>query len=100
MKEKKIYNLIINDEYARHKAKKKSSKEPIIKQMPAYDPDAEISSLTLTIPTWISSMNRTKSIAKFSEVTTNGLCKLEQQLNALSDTIKEFKKIIEEEYHE
>ena len=49
---------------------------------------------------WISSMNRTKSIAKFSEATTQGLWKLEQQLNALSDAIKELKKIIEEEYHE
>lgn len=60
--------------------------------MPVYDPDAEISSLTLTIPMWIGSMNRTKSIAKFSEAATQGLWKLEQQLNALSDAIKELKK--------
>ena len=29
-----------------------------IKQMPAFDPDAEIVSLTLTIPSWIDSINR------------------------------------------
>ena len=93
-------NRLSDKQRAKQEAKKKRSKEPVIKQMPAYDPDAEISSLTLTIPMWISSMNRTKSIAKFSEATTQGLWKLEQQLNALSDAIKELKKIIEEEYHE
>ena len=29
-----------------------------IKQMPTFDPDAEIISLTLTIPSWIDSINR------------------------------------------
>ena len=29
-----------------------------IKQMPAYDPDAEIISLALTIPSWIDSIKR------------------------------------------
>jgi hypothetical protein len=33
-----------------------------VKDMPAYDPDAEISSLTLTIPSWISSIERTKLV--------------------------------------
>ena len=93
-------NRLSDKKRAKQEVQKKRNKEPVIKQMPVYDPDAEISSLTLTIPMWISSMNRTKSIAKFSEATTQGLWKLEQQLNALSDAIKEFKKIIEEEYHE
>lgn len=33
--------------------------EANVKDMPAFDPDAEILSLTLTIPSWISSINRT-----------------------------------------
>lgn len=93
-------NWLLDKKRVKQEAKKKRSNEPIIKQMPKYDPDAEISSLTLTIPMWISSMNRTKSIAKFSEATTQGLWKLEQQLNSLSDAVKELKKIIEEEYDE
>lgn len=34
--------------------------KPEIKNLPAYDPDADLKSLTLTIPSWISSINRTK----------------------------------------
>ena len=33
---------------------------PSIKDMPAYDPDAEITGLTLTIPSWCSSITRVK----------------------------------------
>lgn len=80
--------------------KRKQKNEPEIKQMPLYDPDAEISSLTLTIPTWISSIHRTMTIANLNQATTNGLWKLEQQLNALNAAILELKKNIQEEYHD
>ena len=36
-----------------------------IKNMPVFDPDAEIASLTLTIPSWISSIERTRTNADF-----------------------------------
>lgn len=42
---------------------------PSVKDMPEYDPDAEINSLTLTIPTWRSSIERTKSHANLSAIT-------------------------------
>ena len=64
-----------------------SRKKPVvtapIKQMPAYDPDAEISSLSLTIPSWISSIERTVSNADFSSATDSAKNKLREQLNAL-----------------
>lgn len=39
------------------------AEQPAIKTMPAYDPDAEVAGLTLTIPSWMSSIDRTKSMA-------------------------------------
>ncbi len=73
---------------------------PEIKQMPKYDPDAEISSLTLTIPTWVSSMKRTLSIANFHQASTEALWKLEQKLNDLKIAIEILQDAVEEEYHE
>lgn len=58
-----------------------------VKNMPVYDPDAEISSLTLTIPSWISSINRTCSTADLSSVTDNARSKLENQLLELTKAI-------------
>ena len=42
---------------------------PSVKDMPSYDPDAEISSLTLTIPSWCSSLSRAISHADLQAVT-------------------------------
>ena len=58
-----------------------------VKDMPAYDPDALISSLALTIPSWVSSINRTCSAANLSVVTDNARSKLEKQLLELKETI-------------
>lgn len=58
-----------------------------IKEMPAYDPDAEISSLTLTIPSWVSSINRTRSVANFRKISINARCNLMNELLALMETI-------------
>lgn len=49
-----------------------------VKIMPEYDPDAEISSLAFTVPSWTSSINRVRSSAKFNEV-SDGAC---ERLNA------------------
>jgi len=83
----------------RIKKENKNIQKPVIKQMPKYDPDAEISSLTLTIPMWISSLKRTQSIAKFDEASTGALYKLDAQLQALKDSIGEIQNTIQEEYH-
>lgn len=73
---------------------------PEIKQMPKYDPDAGLSSLTLTIPMWISSINRAIDITDFNCVSTSALWKLEQTLFDLSNSIETIRKKIEERYHE
>ena len=68
-----------------------------VKDMPAYDPDAEISSLALTIPSWVSSINRTSSAANFHEISRNARCKLEKELLELKETIENMLIAIKEE---
>lgn len=59
-----------------------------IKDMPAYDPDAEIQSLTLTIPSWISSIERTCATAKFSEASSKARGCLEKELHELQHVVE------------
>ena len=61
--------------------------EPVIKQVPQYDPDAELSSLALTIPTWISSMNRAIKNADLENASLRAKWKLFQCLNDMKSTI-------------
>lgn len=67
-----------------------------IKEMPAYDPDAEVSSLILTIPSWISSIDRARSTSDFSKVTENACHRLEKELTELKMTIDNMLSIIKE----
>jgi len=55
------------------RASKMQSEKPTIaiKNMPEYDPDAELSSLCLTIPSWISSIERVKKNVNLTEVSDN-----------------------------
>lgn len=69
---------------------------PGIKKMPKYDPDAELSSLSFTIPSWISSMDRTLNVADFTNSSYNARIKLLNALNSLSNTIILLKDKIEE----
>lgn len=59
-----------------------SSKASIgsIKKMPVYDPDSEITRLTLTIPSWISSIQKTRSSIKINEASESAKDKLMQSL--------------------
>lgn len=54
-----------------------------IKNMPKYDPDAEISSLAFTVPTWINSMERVKTKADLSCCTEEGKNRLINTLQTL-----------------
>lgn len=60
--------------------KREAAAGTTVKDMPAFDPDAEINSLALTIPSWISSIDRTRSAAKFPLLTSKGRSRLEQEL--------------------
>lgn len=60
-----------------------SQKVVTIKDMPAFDPDAELSSLALTIPSWISSMERVKNVTDMSKVSDTAKNILTEKLEAL-----------------
>lgn len=55
-----------------------------LKQMPAYDPDADIISLTLTIPSWIDSINRKCCNASYENNTRHAVDGLVSALTKLS----------------
>ena len=58
-----------------------------VKTAPAYDPDSEISSLTLTVPTWIIAMNRTVEMTNMDIITEKARNALRVELVALRGAI-------------
>lgn len=61
-----------------------------IKRIPSYDPDAEISSLALTIPSWIASIDRKCSNTIMEETSAQArqnLIKALTELSLVSDEI-------------
>ena len=71
-----------------------------IKRMPQYDPDAEFSSLALTVPMWSHSITRLQTIGKFSEASSEILTKLDHELHLLKGKIENLQNTIEEELNE
>lgn len=68
----------------------------LVKQMPDYDPDAEVSGLTLTIPSWISSIQRTHTAAEFPVISAGALEGLTEQLLCLTESIERLMRAIKE----
>lgn len=67
-----------------------------IKEMPPYDPDAEIASLALTIPSWISTIKRVQSIANLPLISSDARQRIKTQLYQLSDTATSFLNVVKE----
>lgn len=66
-----------------------------VKDMPSYDPDAEIASLTLTIPAWVSSIRRINQSVNFSAISSGAkqaarkeLILLKHEVEAVLHTIR------------
>lgn len=59
-----------------------------VKNMPSYDPDAEIASLTLTIPTWISSMRRVNQSVDFTAVSADAKQAAQKELTLLKNEVE------------
>lgn len=70
---------------------------PSVKDMPEFDPDAEISSLTLTIPSWKSSIERAKNTANLTIVSPQAKGNLVQALLELRKTIADLLSEMEDE---
>ena len=62
------------------------SAKPSVKDMPQYDPDAEISSLTLTVPSWTSSMQRSEKVMDLEKTSTKARFEF---INAVESLIKQ-----------
>jgi len=76
--------------------KNEAPQQPSVKDMPEFDPDAEVTELTLTIPSWIGSINRTIAHAHIDIVSDTARMKLAKALNTLKDTIDKMLEIIKE----
>ena len=64
--------------------------------MPKFDPDAELSSLSLTIPSWCSSIERVMNVTDFQRSSKEGKKRLKVQLSNLMTVIDKITKILEE----
>lgn len=60
---------------------------PSVKDMPAYDPDGEVASLSLTIPSWNSSIDRVFTKTNLHEVSSKAKTQLKAELMALRDSV-------------
>ena len=81
---------------ATSRAPRKKEKAPGIRNMPKYDPDAEISSLALTIPSWISSIERAAERTNFEKISFQASGKLKEQLSMLQSTVTKVRRFLEE----
>lgn len=88
----------ILDEYVPLNTVAKIDNEPklLIKNTPDYDPDLEISSLALTIPSWINTINRTQKAVHNQDTSTDKRNKLIAQLLNLQSAISDLLSIIKE----
>lgn len=66
-----------------------------VKDMPKYDPDASVAELYLTMPSWISSMNRTKKNTDFSQISAHARAELSNVLCSMNETINEMMSMLE-----
>ena len=65
------------------------SETSAIKAMPTFDPDAEVVGLTLTIPSWTSSIERTKSAADLNIISSAAKYRLADVLEELQGKVRE-----------
>ena len=68
-----------------------------IKEMPAYDPDAELNRLTYTIETWDRSITRAKENADFQKTTEEGRAALFRALKILAGDTENLLHMLEEQ---
>jgi hypothetical protein len=79
---------------AAKRTEEKHPYSPKIKEMPIQDPDAELKSLTFTIPSWMGSIQRARERTNLSTTTEEARQKLDHQLAALSFLAEQLRKQI------
>lgn len=71
--------------------------QPSVKDMPTFDPDATLTELTLTMPSWLGSIKRAKEHTDFSIVSEAAKSKLSTLLHQFGDAIADMISIIQED---
>ncbi len=66
-----------------------------IKQMPAYDPDAELNGMTFTVSSWGRTVSRVREKTDFQAATPEGKQRLQQALTGLMAEVNELNQILE-----
>ena len=70
---------------------------PSVKDVPSFDPDAEITSLSLTVPSWTGSMERVLNKTDFEITSAAARTKLRDALLNLMRVIKEMMSVLKED---
>lgn len=107
----KIFDYIINNKITRLKTaivlkyhkpmpSPTPNKEslPKIKQMPKYDPDAEVSILSLTMPSWAEQIKRVNDNSNMSHISSKARKKLLAEIDHLESSINEIKNSLKEKH--
>jgi len=74
-----------------------TKKTPSIKDTPEYDPDASVSSLSYTIPSWVGTMEKVFVSVDFTEISVAARFKLRKEIVVLADTAKVILNILKED---
>jgi hypothetical protein len=67
-----------------------------VKDIPAYDPDAQINGLAYTIPSWVSMIERAFTSSEFNEVSANARNRLGLELQKLTDAAETVSALLSE----
>lgn len=79
---------------------RKKDSEAKIKQTPTQDPNAELSSLGYTIPSWISIINRSIELTDFPSTSKTARSNLKTPLISLTRRINKLLSLLEENYND
>ena len=74
----------------------KESPQVSIRQMPAYNPDADVNSLCMTIDSWVSSIKRVNQSVDFSTISRKATINLVRQLTILEQTANMLQRTLSE----
>ncbi|MCL1903708.1 MAG: hypothetical protein FWF94_04755 [Oscillospiraceae bacterium] len=91
---KKIYE-VFPEQLQKSPSRKKS--KTTVKDTPTYDPDAQISSLTYTVPSWLSVIDKAFMNTDFGNISSKARYKFIKELTLLRETVDIFLEMIREE---
>ncbi len=96
------YKVMPNEREERKPRRKRQNLkiETGIKQMPTYDPDAELNGLTYTVGAWVKAVSRTKERTNFEAATDTGKERLRQALAGLIEEVDALENMLEVNFNE